>query len=178
MDPARRTRFEAIVTEVMPALERYLRRRTADADDVLADTLLVLWRRLDDVPADAALPYAYGVAQRCLLNARRGRERHWRLVNRLAREPEAPPPTADPDLWAALARLPDTDREVLQLWAWEGLAPREIAVVLGITANAASIRLHRATTKLRTHLLPQEHPRKDPGSPGQEQGRQGQEAPR
>lgn len=174
VDLARRTRFEEVAAEVVPALERYLRRRTGEADDVLADTLLVLWRRLEDVPTDAALPYAYGVAQRCLLNARRGRERHWRLVSRLAREPAAPPPASDPSLADALDRLPETDREVLQLWAWEGLAPREIAVVLGITSNAASIRLHRATTRLRTDLLP----RKDPGTPGQEQGRQGQEAPR
>ncbi|HWT23737.1 MAG TPA: sigma-70 family RNA polymerase sigma factor, partial [Solirubrobacteraceae bacterium] len=49
-------------------------------------------------------------------------------------------------------RLGDKDREVLRLWAWEQLAPREIAVVLGITPNAASVRLHRATKRLRDSL--------------------------
>jgi len=42
---------------VYEPLQRYLRRRTdaAAADDVLGDALLVMWRRLDDVPPDAAL---------------------------------------------------------------------------------------------------------------------------
>jgi RNA polymerase sigma-70 factor (ECF subfamily) len=93
----------------------------------------------------------------------------------MADEPLAPPPDEDPELAQALAELPAPDREVLRLWAWEQLAPREIAVVLGITPNAASIRLHRATTKLRTRLVVV---RKEGSTPGQEPGRQGQEAPR
>ena len=41
---------------------------------------------------------------------------------------------------------------MLRLWAWEDLRPQEIAVVLGITANAASIRLHRAKGRLAAEL--------------------------
>ena len=66
------------------------------------------------------------------------------------------------------------DQEVLRLWAWEQLAPREIALVLGITPNAASIRLHRATKKLREQLTT----RKDEGPPGHLGERQGKEAQR
>lgn len=173
MDLSAEERFALLAEQVWDPVQRYLRRRTHDADDVLADTMLALWRRLDDVPADAALPWAYGVAAHCLRNARRAEDRRGRLLQRLSTEPAAPPPEDDPDLADALARLPEGDREVLRLWAWEQLPPREIAVVLGISPNAASIRLHRATTKLRTHLV-----RKDPPAPGQQQGRQGKEAPR
>lgn len=169
----REERFEALLSEVYEPLQRYIRRRTAEGDDVLADTLLVLWRRLDDVPAGAALPWSYGVARGCLLNARRTDERRWRLMRKLALEPDPPAPEPDPELEEALAELPASEREVLRLWAWEQLAPREIAVVLGITPNAASIRLHRGTTRLRTKLV-----RKEGAAPGQEPGRQGQEAPR
>ena len=174
MDPSADARYRLLLEQVWEPLQRYLRRRTDDADDVLAETALTLWRRLDDVPADASLAWSYGVAAHCLRNARRTDVRRFRLLRRLATEPFAPAPDADPELASALERLPEADREVLRLWAWEQLPPREIAVVLGITPNAASIRLHRATTKLRTDLL---GPRKDPGTPGQEQGRQGQEAP-
>ena len=54
----RRARFEALAAEVYEPLQRYVRRRidAAAADDVVSDTLLVCWRRLDDVPDDAALP--------------------------------------------------------------------------------------------------------------------------
>jgi RNA polymerase sigma-70 factor (ECF subfamily) len=44
----------------------------------------------------------------------------------------------------------------LRMWAWEQLAPAEIAEVLGITANAVSIRLHRAREKLREELRKRE----------------------
>jgi RNA polymerase sigma-70 factor (ECF subfamily) len=53
---------------------------------------------------------------------------------------------------AALATLGELDREVVRLWAWEGLAPREIAVVTGLSANAVSIRLHKARKRLAASL--------------------------
>ena len=52
-----------------------------------------------------------------------------------------------------MAELPEADAEVLRLWAWEELAPREIGVALGISPNAASIRLHRAKSRLRGRLV-------------------------
>ena len=53
---------------------------------------------------------------------------------------------------AALASLPAKEREVVMLWAWEGLAPREIAVALGTSANAVSLRLSRAKRRMKSHL--------------------------
>jgi RNA polymerase sigma-70 factor (ECF subfamily) len=167
-DAERRRRFEDVVAAVYEPVQRYLRRRTdeATADDVLGDVLLVLWRRLDDVPADAALPYAYGVARGCLANSVRSAARQERLVQRLARQPRAEP--SDDDVLAeALASLPEADRELLRLWAWEQLAPAELALVLGISANAVSIRLHRAKQKLRELLVP----RKGAAPTGQKKSR-------
>jgi RNA polymerase sigma-70 factor, ECF subfamily len=52
-----------------------LRRASPDAaQDVVADTFLVVWRRLEDVPADA-LPWLYGIARRVLANQRRSADR-------------------------------------------------------------------------------------------------------
>ena len=65
-------------------------------------------------------------------------------------EPGRPSPT--PHLHDALAGLRPDDAELLRLWAWEQLTPAEIAVVLDITANAASVRLHRAKQKLADRL--------------------------
>ena len=173
MDADGAGQFEALLDQVHAPLWRYLRRRTAEADDVLADTLAVLWRRRDEVP-DQPLPWAYAVARGCLQNADRSARRRLSLVQRLVREPLAPAPPEDPALAAALADLPPADQEVLRLWAWEQLPAREIALVLGITPNAASIRLHRATGRLRTALLGPPVPvggtRKDPARPGHKQG--------
>jgi RNA polymerase sigma-70 factor, ECF subfamily len=154
-DAARRRHFEEMVAAVYEPVQRYLLRRTdpSTADDVLGDVLLVLWRRLDAVPADAVLPWAYGVARGCLANSRRSAVRQERVVQRLAHQPAAAEPEIDEALTEALRALPDADRELLRLWAWEQLAPREIALALGISANAASIRLHRAKQKLREQVL-------------------------
>lgn len=145
-------------------LERYLRRRASadDADDVMGDVLLTVWRRLDDLPADAVLPWCYGVARRALANHRRGDRRRLRLVERLTAEPVAdvtlePAAAAeDPELAASLQDLPAVDREVLVLWAWEGLEPREMAVALDISANAAALRLSRAKKRLSARLARQD----------------------
>jgi len=155
-DVVARARFEETARGLVEPLRRYLARRTdaAAADDVLAETLLVCWRRYDDLPAEP-LPFAYGVARRCLANAERGARRQRRLAGRISTlDPprEVPEPVGDDRLSEALAELPQSDAEVLRLWAWEQLTASEIAAVLEITPNAASIRLHRAKRKLREAL--------------------------
>jgi RNA polymerase sigma-70 factor (ECF subfamily) len=178
-DPALRRRFEALVAVVYEPVQRYLRRRTdpATADDVLADVLLVLWRRLDDVPGDAPLAYAYGVARGCLANSRRSTVRQERVVARLSQQRQPDDGPADPldgALDEALAALPEGDRELLRLWAWEQLPPREIALVLDVSANAVSIRLHRAKQKLRELLRTRsDGTRKDGDATGQTGTRRG-----
>jgi RNA polymerase sigma-70 factor (ECF subfamily) len=161
---SRRERFEAIADEVFEPLQRYLRRRAnrADADDALADVMLTVWRRLDDAPSDRVLAWCYGIARRTLANQRRGQNRHLRLLQRIESEPRpssTPAPFeagTDPDLTEALASLGNDDREVLRLWAWEQLEPREIAPVLEISVNAATLRLSRAKKRLANRLARQD----------------------
>jgi RNA polymerase sigma-70 factor (ECF subfamily) len=136
----------------------------ADADDVVAETLTVVWRRLDEVPTDAAVAWTFGVARRVLANQRRSTGRRLRLIERVRRTQEILPAheVDDTDLTEALDRVSSDDREILHLWAWEQLTPREMAVVLEITANAASLRLHRAKGRLadamgRQDLVPAGH---------------------
>jgi RNA polymerase sigma-70 factor (ECF subfamily) len=134
-----------------------------DAADVAAETFLVAWRRLEDVPPDPqARLWLYGVARRALANQRRGERRRERLGERLRAdlpaalaEPDEPP---GPDVLAALDRLGPEDREVLRLSAWEELSPSEVATVLGISAIAARSRLHRARRRLRRALGKEDGP--------------------
>ena len=155
-DADRRSHYEALFGAVYEPLQRYVRRRGAaeSADDVVAMVLLVLWQRLDDVPAESPVAWTYGVARRCLANERRSSRRRLALVGRLEASYAPPVPVAsdDLDLDLALGRLSPDDRELVRLWAWERLTPSEIAAVLAITPNAASIRLHRAKARLADHL--------------------------
>ena len=150
--------FDDVVALVHQPVLRYLLRRASRdlAADVLGDVLLTLWRRRDDIPAEA-LPWCYGVARRCLANAVRGKRRQHALVAKIIIiDPPAdhsePTLEGDPTVDAALQSLSEDDRDILRLWAWEQLEAREIAEVLGVSANAASLRLHRARTRLRTRL--------------------------
>lgn len=166
---ARASRFEHVIRPCLEPLRRYLARR-ADAEvaaDVLGDTLLVAWRRFDDVPGEP-LPWLYGVARNCLANAERGVRRRVRLAARLADEPDGaaePEGSAVEDLYDALDALTDTDRELVRLWAWERLTPTEIATVVGLSPNAVSVRLTRAKQRLRELI---EAPRKNGDLAGHE----------
>ena len=48
----------------------------------------------------------------------------------------------------AVTRLPDADREVLLMRAFEGLSNQEVAQALGLETSAASQRFGRAILKL------------------------------
>jgi RNA polymerase sigma-70 factor (ECF subfamily) len=153
-------RFRALYADHAEAVLGYALRRVAtpgDAGDVVADVFLVAWRRLDDLPAEGeARPWLFGVARRVLANRRRGDERRSRLGHRLRTHVERS--LADDagvgadDVRSALDRLPEEDREILRLTAWEQLTPGEIAVAYGIPAATARTRLHRARGRLRREL--------------------------
>jgi RNA polymerase sigma factor (sigma-70 family) len=142
------------------AVRRYALRRgeADDADDVVAETFLVAWRRLEGVPETAALPWLLTVAGNALRNQRRGGRRRRALMERLLldrREPAAAPTHVDAEsspTMRAFGRLGETDRETLRLIAWDALTPSDAAAVAGCTAAAFRVRLHRARRHLEAEL--------------------------
>jgi RNA polymerase sigma factor (sigma-70 family) len=172
-DPAaRQVRFEAVYAANHMSILGYALRRTAsqdDAADILAETFLTAWRRLDELPSgDEARLWLYGVARRVLANFYRGERRRSALAERLRAElsysyvpPELTGETAR--LADALRRLPEQDRELLTLAAWEGLDYGQIAVVFACSRNAVRIRLHRARQKLAKEL--NSYPERLPATP-------------
>lgn len=154
----RAERFRQVFEECFQPLLAYARRRAdpSVADDITAETLLVAWRRLEDVPADRPLPWLYSVAHKVLANHWRSAGRQERLTTRLASlqaVPEYTDSSSDRDpVLVALGALSPTDQEVLRLATWEELTNSEIAVVLGCSENAVALRLSRARRRLRREL--------------------------
>ena len=160
-DVERRTRFNTLFDQHYAAVRAYVSRRSGTAgvvDDVLSETFLVAWRRIDSVPADG-LPWLLGVARRVLANQRRGEARRGALLRSLA-SMLPPGPVAEPagevfgELSEALAALSAREREALLLVAWEGLDPQRAARVVGCAPTAFRARLYRARRQLAARLQP------------------------
>lgn len=148
-------RMEALFRRHYRGVAAYVRRRAEPdlVEDVVAETFLVAWRRLDEVPIDAG-PWLLGVARKTLATQRRARARRQALVSRLESVQPSERDEQSPELGVAdaLRRLPEKDREAITLVAWDGLSPSEAARVLGQSAVAFRVRLHRAKRRLRQRL--------------------------
>lgn len=153
--------FRAMFNTAYPKLVAYARRRADDgiADDVVAETFLVAWRRRAELAGmDNPLPWLYAVAGNQLRNQHRSATRHLRLVSKVAGDASTSPPAAakppvgsDPAVDVvreALSSLSFDDQEVLRLVAWEELTYRETADVLGCSIDAVAQRIRRAKQRL------------------------------
>ncbi len=158
---ADRRRFAAMYRDHLPTVSAYALRRTdpEDAADVVSETFIVAWRRLDRVPAEpSTMPWLLGVARRTLANQRRSRQRRTNLVQKISTH-LAPPLAAlssqPGDLESfteALDKLKPADREILLLLAWDELTPAEIAVTLGLSGGVVRKRLFRARKRFANAL--------------------------
>ena len=173
MDVSRR-RFEVLFRAHYPAVRRFAYHRAitgVDADDLVSETFLVAWRRLDVVPEDDALPWLLAVAGNVLRNQARSRRRYLNLLGRMPPPVSAPPPLEPSDnapaIRAALAALSADDREILLLVAWDGLTPHQAATALGTNAGTARLRLHRARKRFAAHFEPADSTRKRSIADGQ-----------
>jgi RNA polymerase sigma factor (sigma-70 family) len=164
----RQARFERLYDQASLQVLGYALRRAdspEDAADVVSETFMIAWRRLDEVPAgDEARLWLYGVARRVLANQRRGQQRRERLNARLRDEvavvsarAEAERPAPNSAVMAALSRLDEADRELITLVAWEGLDRDQIATMLGCSRATIRVRLHRARRRLARLLGEEDH---------------------
>jgi RNA polymerase sigma factor (sigma-70 family) len=173
----RQARFERLYDQASLQVLGYALRRAdspEDAADVVSETFMIAWRRLDEVPAgDEARLWLYGVARRVLANQRRGHQRRERLNARLRDEVAvvsaramAERPAPDSAVMAALSRLDEADRELITLVAWEGLDRDQIATMLGCSRATIRVRLHRARRRLARLLGEEGHhgPRPSPST--------------
>ncbi|MEP6758168.1 MAG: sigma-70 family RNA polymerase sigma factor [Actinomycetota bacterium] len=166
MPDDREARFERLFRSQADVVRSYALRRAdpEDADDVVAETFLVAWRRFDDMPADPR-PWLLGVARHVLANRRRADRRVVSLSARLA-QGVAVGSGAHTDgtaagtelrlaVISALEHLPDKEREAMRLLAWDRLSPADAATMLGCSRATLAVRAHRARRKLAM-LLDQE----------------------
>lgn len=152
--------FDAVFHEHFARVLAYSLRRVPsrhEADDVVAETFAIAWRRRDAMP-DPPLPWLYGVAAGVIRNQRRSSRRLARLRGKLRAEPIVLRPDlvdsiGERDAFAeAFSQISEGQREVLRLVAWEGLDNRDAAAVLDCSETAFKVRLHRARRDLAKRM--------------------------
>jgi RNA polymerase sigma factor (sigma-70 family) len=149
--------FEATFEQLSPRVYAYARRQCdpVAAQDVVADTFLVAWRRWAEVPSDP-LPWLLVVARNTIANRRRHDARQNRLVDAVGRLELLAGGGAAADQGVleraafldALRQLTEAEREALLLVAWDGLANADAARVAGCSRRAFEVRLSRARARL------------------------------
>jgi RNA polymerase sigma-70 factor (ECF subfamily) len=171
LDESDERRFERFYYAHHDRVAAYLLSRTDrdSAQEALARTFEIAWRRFDDVPA-RQLAWLLGVARRTLAGQRRAQGRREALLDRIA----AGAPAAASDqterlanrqvVVQALEHLTGPQREALLLVAWDGLSQQEAAIALGCSRVAFAVRLHRARQRLTAALA--DLARTQPPTPG------------
>lgn len=151
--------FTRTYRELLPAISRYLSRRVPEreVEDLAAQTFEIAWGKRTEVTAGEELPWLYRIASFQVANYRRKHQSAVRYLV-LSLVPESAPSAEslaifDIDLAAAWRTLTSAEQSLLALVVFEGLSVQDAATASEISANAASIRLHRARKKLADQLL-------------------------
>ncbi len=159
--------FSDLYDVLAPKIYSFLLRQTRDpvrSEDLLQQTMLQLHCVRDwFLPGSAALPWAFAIARRILIDSHRGvRRENLRAGVVPIEEPLAAEPTDDVlhtkrvarVIERELERLPPAQRTAFELMQRDGLSLREVAEALGTTENAVKLRAHRARTALRAAIGP------------------------
>jgi RNA polymerase sigma-70 factor (ECF subfamily) len=139
----------------------YLYRRVERrfVEDLAADVFAIAWRRRASVSPGEELPWLYRIAANVVANHRRKQATGMALFAALRPTDSAPSAedivVEDASLAQAWRVLRPADREILALALVEDLPVGDVAIALGISANAASIRLFRAKKSLAERLREQ-----------------------
>lgn len=160
--------FATVFDRHFAEIHRYIAGRlgtSASADDIAAETFLTAYsnRGSYDAAAGTVRAWLYGIATRKVSRHRRDEVRAYRAMQRVSVD-AAPGDLSDQatdrvmakglqrQLAAALAQLPQRDRDVLLLVALADLSHGEVAAALDIPYGTVGSRLSRARKKLRAAL--------------------------
>lgn len=161
--------YRTLLRDCVPAVTAIARAqgiRSAAIDDVVQETLLTIHRaRATYDPARPFMPWLRAITQRRAIDtlrrdARRPHEVHDPLAYETHTDTLAGPgdglETRDRDrqLAAAVAKLPDGQRQAVEHLALRELSLDQASVLTGRSKGALKVNLHRALTSLRSVLVP------------------------
>jgi RNA polymerase sigma-70 factor, ECF subfamily len=150
--------------EVMLRVARSLTRNTADAEDLVQETMIRAYRAIGRFDGRHPRAWLLTILRNCNINRQRRRRpellRDPDTADRLL-ESQTPHKSAedvavgelfDATVQSALDHLPDRFQRVVELVDIDGLSYQEAADVLGVPIGTVMSRLHRARQRIRSRL--------------------------
>ena len=159
--------FRELYDRYADQVHGYHLRRTRDpqaAHDLTAETFAQAWlarRRFRDRAGGSAGPWLFGIARNLLAQSVRRRRIELRACERIGRLARlaGPPATSEPDeVWLdgldeAMAELPASERDAVELRVIDGLSYDAVAAGLSTSEGAARVRVARGLGRLRQRLI-------------------------
>lgn len=155
-------RFEDVYAEFLPRIYGYILshlRNVAEAEDVTSQVFIKAYTAYErfEPRADTPAAWLFRIARNAVYDQHRRtgvRERVERQVGASLEVGEDPARVAEEriagrDLWAAVGRLPDRQREAVALRIQSDLGFKEIGDLMGCSEDAAKMLYHRALRALR-----------------------------
>lgn len=149
-------RLRRLADRIRPSLAHYLAKigvPQGDIDDAIQEALVIVAKRLPQLPPGSENAFLYATALRLARNIRRGLRRRQTATDKLLRLPSDPAPSAEEltdqlrgrtMLEEALAALPGDVRLVFLLFELHEMAVADIAQRLGLPEGTVASRLRRA----------------------------------
>jgi RNA polymerase sigma-70 factor (ECF subfamily) len=157
-DPAA---FRALYERYAERVLAFHQRRSRDADaahDLTAETFAQAWlarKRFRDEAGGSAAPWLFAIARNVIRASVRKRALESRACARLGLGTEAavlPDESWLDGLDDMLAELPEGQRDAIRLRVLDDLAYEQVAAALGVSPEAARVRVHRGLSALRARL--------------------------
>jgi len=140
--------YTEIFREFLPKISKYLAYRVHqnDVEDLASRVFEIAWKKRSSCPVGQELPWLFKIAGFVVSNHRRKVS----AISLSLYDTDSASPSAETLVIADITfskawdKLTPKSRTVLALAAFDGLTITEISKALGISKNAASIRIHRA----------------------------------
>ena len=124
--------------------------------DAVQEAYASLWERREQVDVEKGKSFLFTVVHNCLMSHHRHEQVHQQTLPLLEREQVVQPDERfdlQDALHKALERLPQVQREAVQLKDVEGYSCKEIADMLSLTEKQVSVYLFRARVSLKKSLI-------------------------
>ena len=131
----------------------YLSGNRAEAEDITSETFVRAWTSPEPIRAATVKGYLFTIARNLFLQGLRKGKRNVELDTEM-RDPQASPHQLAEEkaefaaVLAGLQKLPELDRSVVVMRAFEGMSYEEISQALGIPLGTVKVKIHRARLAL------------------------------